>query len=93
MTEFLIKILTGAHTRVKILKSCQNIDDWSKIYQTDLIRQYFESMYFLTKNLPHTVKNLVKILTPIFCFEIFFHFFDRIRSPKVVTNGEFMEII
>ena len=37
-TEFLIKILTGAHTRVKILKSCQNI--------SDLIRQYFESMYF-----------------------------------------------
>ena len=27
---FLFKILTGAHTRVKILKSCQNIDDWSK---------------------------------------------------------------
>ena len=29
-TEFLIKILTGAQTRVKILKRCQNIDDWSK---------------------------------------------------------------
>ena len=55
----------------------QNVEELSKywrlvkIYQTDLIRQYFESMYFLTKkNLPHTVKNPVKILMSIFCFYI-----------------------
>ena len=38
----------------------QNIEELSKYwrlvkkYQTDLIRQYFESMYFLTKKISHT---------------------------------------
>ena len=34
-TEFLIKILTGAHTRIKILNSCQKIDDLSKYIRFD----------------------------------------------------------
>ena len=62
----------------------QNIEDLSKywrlvkIYQTDLIRQYFESMYFLTKNLPHTVKNPVKNFDVNFLLQYIDGFFDRV---------------
>ena len=64
----MIKILTGAHTRVKI-------------YQTDLIRQYFESMCFLTKKSPtHGQKSRQNIDANFFLQNIDV-FFDRVWAP------------
>ena len=72
--EFLIKIMTGAHTRVKIFKSCQNIDDWSKYIKQIWSVNILSQCNFWQKNLPHTVKNPVKILMSIFCFNILTYF-------------------
>ena len=40
-----------------------------KKYQTDLIHQIFYQCFLTKKNLPHTVKYLVKNLTSNFCFK------------------------
>ena len=75
-----------AHTRVKILKSCQNIDDWSKYIKQIWSVNILSQCIFWQKNLPHTFKNPFKILMSIFCFNILTDFLVVYGPLKFGTN-------
>ena len=51
------------------------------MYQTDLIRQYFESMYFLTKKFPTHGQKFSQNFDVNFLLQYIDGFFDRVWAP------------
>ena len=78
----MIKILTGAHTRVKILKSCQNIDDWSKyIKQIWSVNILSQCIFWQKKKISHTRSKIQSKFWCQFFASIYWRIFWSCMGP------------
>ena len=80
---------------VKILKSCQNINDSSKsikqIWSVNILSQFF-----FRKNLPLMVKNHIKILMSIIWFKILTFFlivYGPFKNNKTISGTDILKEI
>ena len=71
-------------TRVKILKSCQNIDDWSKYVKQIWSSIFWVNVFFDKKrNLPHTVKNPSKLWCQLI-LTVFLFFWSSMGTFRLI---------